>query len=160
MKNFYAKVDKATEIGSIAFISVALVITFFHIIGRYILKAPIFFSEELARYCFIWSCMLGAAMVNRNDEHTSVTFFVNLLPKNLELALYIVREALIMVLLITLIYYGVLLSYTMRTVLTSALEWSWAIIYMSLPVGSLLMVLSTCRLIARKITKYKGEAAR
>jgi TRAP-type C4-dicarboxylate transport system permease small subunit len=160
MKNFYDKVDRATEIGSIVFISIALVITFFHIIGRYILKAPIFFSEELARYCFIWSCMLGAAIVNRNDEHTNVTFFINLLPKKVELALYIAREALIIILLITLIYYGILLSYTMRTVLTAALEWSWAVIYMSLPVGSLLMILSTCRLIARKITKYKGEAAR
>jgi TRAP-type C4-dicarboxylate transport system permease small subunit len=150
MKNTLDTIDKVTDIFCLAFMSVGFVITFFHIIGRYILKTPIFFSEELARYCFIWSCMLGASVVNRKDEHTAVNFFTSLLSKRFQAWLYIGREVIILLLLAALIYYGVTLSIKMKTVYSAAMEISWAFIYMALPVGSLLLILTTLRLIAAK----------
>lgn len=150
MKKILGTVDKVTDYTCFILMCVAFLITFFHIIGRYILKTPIFFSEELARYCFVWACMLGAAVVNRKDEHTSVTYFAGLLPKKLQGFLYILREILILVLLVALIYYGSLLSVKMRTVKTAAMGLSWAVIYMSLPVGSFLLIVSTVKLIMEK----------
>jgi TRAP-type C4-dicarboxylate transport system permease small subunit len=100
--------------------------------------------------------MLGASIVNRNDEHTSVSYFVSKLPKSLEVPLYVAREIVIIFILVTTIYYGIVLSYTMRTVRTSALDWSWALIYISLPVGSVLMILTTLRLIAQKLKRRSG----
>jgi len=148
-------IDRGTDTLCFVFMSVGFVITFFHIIGRYILKAPIFYSEELARYCFIWACMLGAAVVNRNDEHTSVTYFTTFLPKRAQIHLYLVRQVAILLLLATLIYYGVALSIRMRTVHTAAMDLSWAFIYMALPVGSLLLILTTLRLIAAKVRELE-----
>jgi len=157
MKKLLAAVDAATDCVCFALMCVAFLITFFHIIGRYILKAPIFFSEELARYCFVWACMLGAAIVNRKNEHTSVTYFAELLPKKAQSALFIVREILILVLLVVLIYYGIRLSYTMRTVKTAAMSLSWAVVYMSLPVGSFLVILSTIELIMGKARDFTAQ---
>ncbi|HOV38304.1 MAG TPA: TRAP transporter small permease [Spirochaetales bacterium] len=150
MKKIIGTIEKMTDYICLFLMSVAFLITFFHIIGRYILKTPIFFSEELARYCFVWTCMLGAAIVNRKDEHTSVTYFVGLLPKKFQGVLYILREILIIVLLVALIYHGIVLSIKMRTVRTAAMGLSWALIYISLPVGSMLMILSTIKLILAK----------
>jgi TRAP-type C4-dicarboxylate transport system permease small subunit len=104
--------------------------------------------------------MLGASIVNRKDEHTNVTYFVNKLPKSLNAFLYIIREVFILILLIILIYYGILLSYTMRTVKTAALDWSWAFLYTSLPAGCLLMIFSTVQLIAKKLEELKNPARR
>jgi TRAP-type C4-dicarboxylate transport system permease small subunit len=135
--------------------SVGFVITFFHIIGRYLLKAPIFFSEELARYCFIWACMLGASVVNRTDEHTNVNYFTTFLSQRAQGWLYLVRQAAILLLLVALIYYGISLSVRMSTVHSAAMDISWAYIYMALPAGSLLLILTTCRLIAAKVRELK-----
>jgi TRAP-type C4-dicarboxylate transport system permease small subunit len=155
MNRLLRTIDRATDILCFTFMSIGFVITFFHIIGRYILKAPIFYSEELARYCFIWSCMLGASVVNRTDEHTSVNFFTTLLPKRAQAWFYIGREVVILLLLAALMYYGVTLSIKMRTVHSAAMEISWSYIYMALPVGSLLLFVTTFRLIAAKARELK-----
>ena len=157
MKKILVAVDTVTDWVCVGLMSVAFIITFFHIIGRYLLKAPIFYSEELARYCFVWACMLGAAIVNRKNEHTSVTYFVELLPEKMQSILFILREVLIIALLAALIYYGVRLSYTMRTVKTAAMSLSWGVVYMSLPVGSFLVILSTLELILEKTGHYKAR---
>ena len=156
MEKILKTANKATDVVCVTMMSVAFLITIAHIIGRYILQAPIYFSEELARYFFIWVVMLGASIVNRNDEHTNVSFFVSKLPKKLDAALYVARELVIIFVLATTVYYGIVLSYTMRTVETSALGWSWALIYISLPIGSVLMILTTVRLIANKIKNQQG----
>jgi TRAP-type C4-dicarboxylate transport system permease small subunit len=155
MKKILTTVDKLTDQACFILMCVAFLITFFHIIGRYVLKMPIFYSEELARYCFVWSCMLGAAIVNRRNEHTSVTYFAELLPKKLQGFLFIFREIIILILLASLIYYGTRLSYTMRTVKTAAMSVSWAAIYMSLPVSSILLIISTIKLILEKARELK-----
>jgi TRAP-type C4-dicarboxylate transport system permease small subunit len=155
MKKMLDTIDSATDVLCLVFMSVGFVITFFHIIGRYILKMPIFFSEELARYCFIWSCMLGASVVNRKDEHTSVSFFTTLFSKRAQAWLYIGREVVILLLLATLIYYGVTLSVKMKTVYSAAMEISWSFIYMALPAGSLLLIVTTLRLIAAKARELR-----
>jgi len=148
--------DRTTDILCLVFMSVGFVITFFHIIGRYILKAPIFYSEELARYCFIWACMLGASVVNRNDEHTSVNYFTTFLPTRAQGWLYVGRQVVILLLLAALIYYGVALSIKMNTVHSAAMEISWSYIYMALPVGSLLLIVTTLKLIAVKMRELKA----
>jgi len=150
MNKVLTTIDRATDAFCLIFMSVGFVITFFHIIGRYLLKMPIFFSEELARYCFIWACMLGASVVNRTDEHTNVNYFTTLMPKRAQGWLYIGRQIAILVLLAVLIYYGVALSIKMNTVETAAMEISWTYIYMALPVGSVLLIITTLRLIATK----------
>lgn len=156
MNRILDAIDRATDILCLVFMSVGFLITFFHIIGRYILKAPIFFSEELARYCFIWACMLGASVVNRADEHTNVNYFTTLLPRRAQGWLYVGRQVAIILLLAVLIYYGVALSLRMRTVYSAAMEISWAYIYMALPVGSLLVILTTLRLIAAKARELRA----
>jgi TRAP-type C4-dicarboxylate transport system permease small subunit len=155
MNKVLTTIDRATDAFCLIFMSVGFVITFFHIIGRYLLKMPIFFSEELARYCFIWACMLGASVVNRTDEHTNVNYFVGLLPKRTQAWLYIGRQIAILALLGTLIYYGVALSIKMNTVETAAMEISWTYIYMALPVGSVLLIITTLRLIATKARELR-----
>ncbi len=156
MKQILNGIEKVVDVTCLTFMSIGFIITFFHIIGRYILRAPIYYSEELARYCFIWSCMLGASVVNRNDEHTNVTFFTMLLPKRTQVVLYIGREVAILVLLAFFIVYGVDLSVKMRTIYTPALEISWFFLYISLPIASLLLVISTVRLIAAKARELKA----
>ncbi|MFA6507429.1 MAG: TRAP transporter small permease [Treponemataceae bacterium] len=151
MKKLLDTMDKGTDLVCVFLMSVAFLITFFHIIGRYILRMPIFFSEELARYCFVWSCMLGASIVNRKDELTSVTYFTGLLPKKPQIYLYLARGVVIIALLIALIYNGVYLSIKMRTVETAAMGLSWALIYISMPIGSFFIIISTIRLMAAKV---------
>ena len=102
-------VNKTTDIVCITFMGIAFLITICQVAGRYILRMPIYFAEELARYLFIWICMLGASIVNRNDEHTAILFIVTKLPHKIGNLFYVIREIIIIFILVCMTYYGIIL---------------------------------------------------
>jgi len=148
-------VERAVNGLCIGLMCVAFGITFFHVIGRYILRAPIFYSEELARFCFIWTTFLGASIVHRNDEHTAVTYFEGKLPFKARTVFYIIRSVIILLLLIGLAYYGILQSIARGELRMPATGISWTYVYSSLAVGSVLMTFSTVKHIRNAVNSLR-----
>ena len=68
-----SKVLLATAMGVMAAVVVLQVLT------RYVLKIPLFWTEELARYLMIWAGFLGAAIGISQGVHTSIQWFVDLI---------------------------------------------------------------------------------
>lgn len=56
---------------------VLVVSAFVQVVGRYIFNASPGWSEELARYAFIWSSALGAACALDRGGHAAITAFVD-----------------------------------------------------------------------------------
>lgn len=56
------------------FICILLIVV--QVIGRYLFTNPIYWSEELARYVFIWTTLFGASLAFRRSELIGVDFFV------------------------------------------------------------------------------------
>lgn len=52
----------------------------YQVIGRYVTKSSIAWTEETSRYCMIWLAFLGSSTLVRNWENSSVTFLVQRLP--------------------------------------------------------------------------------
>lgn len=66
---------------SIVIISVVMiVVTLAQVIARYVVASPLPWSEELARYCFVWIVFLGGALGLARGVHLGVDIFVNRLP--------------------------------------------------------------------------------
>ena len=63
------------------FLLMITVIIFAQVIFRYVLKAPLSWSEEFATYIFSIETFLGAAMVLRSDKHVRVTALLNTITK-------------------------------------------------------------------------------
>ena len=151
MRQAFRVLEKAEEYVCVALLVVAFVIQFAHILGRYALGAPIYFAEELARYAFIWSVMIGASIVYRTDSHTNVEFFAGLLPRAAQTALYVGRNVVIVGFLLIVIVNGTALAAKTMNVPSAALEWPWGYIYMAAPVGAALMIINALRLIGRRL---------
>lgn len=151
MDKAFRALERAEEYLCVALLLVAFAIQFAHILGRYVLGAPIYFSEELARYAFIWSVMIGASIVYRTDGHTNVEYFVSLLPRPTQALLYVARNLVIVAFLLVVIVNGMQLAAKTMNVPSAALEWPWGYIYMAAPVGAVLMIVNALRLIARRL---------
>jgi TRAP-type C4-dicarboxylate transport system permease small subunit len=52
--------------------TVLLTVMSAQVIWRYVLNDPIYWSEELARYLFVWLTFLAAAMAFRDHKHMAV----------------------------------------------------------------------------------------
>jgi len=143
----------------VSLLSIAFVTIFVHIAGRYVFRYPLFFAEEISRYCFIWTIMLGASIGLRRKAHTRVEYFINLLPQKGRKYLEIIVNLCIIGFLGFLIYFGFFLVSKTMNVPTAAMEWPWGLIYLAAPVGAILMIITTIIHIIEEIQDLSAEHA-
>ncbi|MCD7908587.1 MAG: TRAP transporter small permease, partial [Clostridium sp.] len=63
-----------------ALLVLMVVVCFIQVFNRYVIGQVFFWAEEFTLYALIWMTFLGAAIAVRQDAHTKIDFFVNLLP--------------------------------------------------------------------------------
>jgi TRAP-type transport system small permease protein len=61
-------------------VALTIVVTFIQVVFRYGLDSSLSWSEELARYLFVWVIFLGTSVATRRRRHIFVEVFVVLLP--------------------------------------------------------------------------------
>lgn len=64
------------------------------IIGRMVVKKPLLYTEEVARFSYIWCVYITIAMGEKYQDHFSVDIFVRFLRGRANLALILVEKAL------------------------------------------------------------------
>jgi len=68
---------------------------FINILMRYLLTAPIYWSDELASYLFVYSTLLSAASAIQHDSHVRVGVIFNKLPLRVQKLFLILQYLLI-----------------------------------------------------------------
>lgn len=69
-------VDVATRFLAVPIGIATILIVFFEVLMRYVFRAPLVTSVELARLGFVWSCFLGAALGVKRGTHIRFVFFL------------------------------------------------------------------------------------
>ena len=125
------------------------------VIARYCFNSPLPWTEEFARYIFIWLIFLGAVVCTKQKAHIVVDSLVVLMPPRLRSAVSLAVDTLVMVLLLLLIYYGWLVTAS-ATQPTSTLQVPQSAVYAALPVSAGLIFLHTLKTVWRKL-HFHGE---
>jgi TRAP-type C4-dicarboxylate transport system permease small subunit len=140
-----AALDRWTCRACIALFMAILVTMVFQVTFRYVLNAPLVWTEELARYLFIWSCYLGAPVALRRGNHVTIVFVSERLPRGLARAVAIGCQALSLLFFLQLAVQGSMLALRSHTVEAITLPIPWSVIYAVAPVSAILMILETIR---------------
>jgi TRAP-type C4-dicarboxylate transport system permease small subunit len=134
--HFLAKAEAAVLISLVAAMTL---IVFLQVVYRYILIQPLYWSEELARYLFVWVSILGAALGLQKRGHFGLDFFHRMLPDQkrrfLQSLIHLFVGGVILVILIQ----GVRLVQATVLQKSPAMEISMGWAYACLPVGAALM---------------------
>ena len=77
INNTLAKIEGAVMV---FWFAIVLVVMTCQVVSRYIFNAPIAWSEEFARYSFVWISYIGCAYCVSVDAHTGITAFRDALP--------------------------------------------------------------------------------
>ena len=120
---------------------------------RFVLGNPLSWSEELARYAFVWITFLGAAVAYRHGTHIIVETVVVLLPRRAQLALAWLVDALMVVALVVLLVQGAGIVQVNSNVEATMLEIPMSWVYASVPVSAALMLAYQ---LERTIGRIKG----
>lgn len=82
MKQFLDDLRREPEgfIG-VTFLALMSILIFLQILFRYVFKLPLHWTEELARYLFIWLIYLGAILCIQWNRHLRIDIAINLFPE-------------------------------------------------------------------------------
>ena len=151
-----AGLHRATCVAAVALLAAIFVIMILQIAFRYVLNAPLVWTEEAARYLYIWACYLGAAVALRRGNHIAITLVLERLPRRLGGAVALGSQALALVFLGALIVLGVQLMARTHTIEAITLPIPWSVIYAAAPVGAALMLLQTLETIGQAVRDLRG----
>ncbi len=89
---------------------VLIVSTFIQVVGRYIFNSSPAWTEELARYAFVWFGCLGAAVALDQNLHASISVFMDMLPAKFQHILKVLLLVLVLAISVLLVVTGVQLT--------------------------------------------------
>ncbi len=156
--NIFGKVEEYFLVGSMV---VSVCVVFLQVVMRYVFQNSLTWSEELARYIFLWQCWIGASYAVKKGSHIRV----EILPNK-----FAGKKKVIFEVIITLIWFSftIFLAYTGTWItthvfnsgqLSPAMRIPMGYAYASVPVGCFLMIVHLIEDLADLIHKYKqGEA--
>jgi TRAP-type C4-dicarboxylate transport system permease small subunit len=124
-------------------ISVAVIVIFLQIIMRYFFNNSLSWSEELARYLFIWFSWLGVSLGQQRKEHIAVTMVTDRLKPLPQKVVYLIRDVITLAILVALVYYGVTVASKQfdMGVTSTAIKIPMYLVYSGMPIGCALMAI-------------------
>jgi TRAP-type transport system small permease protein len=118
---------------------VLVVLVFAQVTVRYLTYQPLAWTEEAARYAFVWLCLLGAVAAAQRGQHFVVDYAQRALPAKLYRITATVTQ------LLGATFYGLLAVAGFKTLTvvhfqqSSSLEIPMSISYLAIPLGALLL---------------------
>lgn len=131
-------------------LAVTTLLIFIQVILRYVFNSSLHWSEELARYVFIWQIWLGTSIAMKTDEHIRMDMLGNKLNERGKMILSIISNSLMLLFCLFLVCYGSELVHSMmrRGISSPALRIPMWVVYLALPASQLIVGM---RLISRII---------
>mgnify|MGYP001484175538 FL=1 len=124
-------------------VSVMTVLVFLQVLFRYWLHLPLDWGEEVSRYLFIWSAMLGAAIATKRRAHFGIDFLVKILPSPAQKGIAIGVNLCICALLGLIAVQGTRLAVLNLSQISPTLFIPMGFPYAAIPACALLMLIYT-----------------
>ena len=123
---------------------------------RYVLNNSLSWSEELARYLFIWTIYIGISYGVKMDKHVAVDAVYSYMPKGVKKYYAMIAYALFLLFAVAIVYYGVTVvgMQISSGQVSPAMGLPMQYVYVAPVVG---MVLTVIRLVQKIIEAAKAE---
>jgi TRAP-type C4-dicarboxylate transport system permease small subunit len=136
----------------VVFVSLTLV----NVVLRYGFNFVLSWAEEVILIAFSWSVFLGAITAFRQDRHVAIDVIVAMFPAKVRRVVYILIDALVLVLNIYLAYLSVVLCMKVGVKTTYVLKISFVYVDAALVVSfGLMAVFGVIRLIKNLAGRYQ-----
>lgn len=148
--------NKTEEYFLVWSLGVMVAVTFIQVVMRYLFNNSLSWSEELVRYLFIWQIWLGASIGIKNNDHIRIEILTKRLPERGREALEIVINAMLFVFYVFMVTEGFAYLQTViaKNMTSTGLQIPLAIVYFSLPFGSVIVALRLLCRVVYEVTHF------
>jgi TRAP-type C4-dicarboxylate transport system permease small subunit len=109
------------------------------ILFRYVFNYPLGWSEEVARFAFVWVSFFGASALMRVREHINVTVFLDRFPPRLKVLAVFLANCCALVCVHFFLVGGIELTRNEWAQLAPALQLPMGWVYLAIPISAGLM---------------------
>ena len=142
----------------VALMSVMAVLIFVQVIARYVFGSSLSWSEELARYIFIWLIYIGISYGCKLRKHIKIEAALKLFPKKVRPYVTILGDILFFAFCLYIIFTGYRYCGTTADLgkYSPALKIPFQYVYLSIPVGFTLAAVRQIQCIVYRIKCIKN----
>lgn len=130
------RIEEVFVVSALAFMGMVLALQIFM---RYILNHPLVWSEELARYTFVWLTFVGASYGVHHNAHIRMEAVHKKFPLTLQRIVTISTNLLAILTFSYLIPAGIRFTIEQHDIASSAMEIPMSLVFAAVPVGCLLV---------------------
>lgn len=152
---FLDKLETAEKLFLGITVALMVIVMVYQVVLRYCFSAANSWSEELARYLFIYDVMIAAAIATRKNSHLQVDFLINLLKPKVKCIFTILATLAGIVFMVFLFNYSLTLCETAAKNISAGLHISMSIPYACMPIGVVLMILTSLEVIFKNILQIR-----
>lgn len=116
------------------------IVVFCQIIFRYVLRNPLSWSDELARFLFLSVVFLGLSPAYRKGDHLGFTVLHEKIPDVWVKRLMLFIHFIAFVLMVVMVFYGIDAIKVASRQISPSLQISMSIPYALIPIGSFLVI--------------------
>lgn len=135
------------------------IIVFIQVLFRYLLNAPLYWTEEAARYIMIWIVFLGASIGIRRGAHLGFTALVDRSGKKTRRILALVSSLGLLAYSLNITYYGTIITLQNTQQLSPGLQMPVAFVYLCLPVGGILCIIQLIPILTKIFRQMNADKA-
>ncbi len=158
MKKFLKVLDEhAEDVLAVILMSAATLIIVIQVIMRYLFKSSLSWSEEMARYLFVWMTFISISYGIKMRKHVKIEAALSLFPKNIRPLIVIVGDILSLVwcIFVTVVGFNLIGKVVRSGQISPALSVPKWLIYLAPCIGYALATIRCIQTIALRVKNYK-----
>jgi TRAP-type C4-dicarboxylate transport system permease small subunit len=142
-----------------AFSIVALIVLTWQVLARFVFNSPLAWSDELVRYLLVWITFIGAGLAARYSKLIRLDFLFNMVkfPRKVEIGLRSLSNILTIAFCIIILMYSWELLEIVHVQKSPSMKIPMSIPYLSIPLGSIIMLLNVIVVWFEGENKNDGE---
>ena len=145
--------EAALKFISTVLMAAVVLILFYAVVMRYVLKMPPGWSMEVGKFLFLWMIMFCAALVTREQSHIGINFVVGLMPPKARFAWLTLVRVMMIGFCYVMVRYGLAILPAVSEAKSPTMDISMGYMYASVPVCGLLMGLYLVEIIIRSFVR-------
>ena len=146
---FLDGIEKIEKLFLAVAVAIMIIVITYQVILRYVFSASNAWSEELARYLFIYDVMVAAAIATRRNSHLQVDAFIGILK-----AIYTVIATIVGIVFLAFLFcYSVVLCQAAAVNVSAGLKIPMSVPYACMPIGAVLMILTSIEVIMKQLVE-------
>lgn len=153
--------NRFAEILSIGSMGLLVCLVTWQVITRFILSNPSTYTEQLARYTFVWVVLINAAYVFGRREHMNISYLVGKMPAAAGLVCNIVTELCTLAFMLLVMVAGGMAAVNIgMSQMDAALPVRMGIFYLAMPLCGVMTTVYSVLNIFDMVQSYRREGVK